>query len=95
MWELLKGKKLDCKFTRQKPIDRFVVDFYCSELLLAVEIDGSYHVNKKGYDLERDKRLGWRGIVVVRYSDKEVLKNIGEVRRDLVKRIAERIKLLS
>ena len=45
IWKiLLKNKQLNgYKFTRQKPLSKFIVDFYCSKLLLAVEIDGGYH----------------------------------------------------
>ena len=44
LWnKVLKGRKTGYKFLRQKPIYRFILDFYCRELLLAIEIDGAYH----------------------------------------------------
>jgi very-short-patch-repair endonuclease len=93
MWEcLLSGKEFaGLKFTRQKPIDRFIADFYCSELMLAVEIDGDTHDEKKGYDERRTKRLNALGVTVVRYSNDEVLENLDSVREDLKKRVEELI----
>jgi len=44
LWKHLKGKQMcGYDFDRQRPIDRFIVDFYCQELMLAIEIDGSSH----------------------------------------------------
>jgi very-short-patch-repair endonuclease len=44
LWEYLKNKKMKgFDFDRQRPIDEFIVDFYCKELMLAIEIDGSTH----------------------------------------------------
>lgn len=95
MWNLVRDRKMGYKFTRQKPIDRFVIDFYCSELLLAVEIDGGYHKSRKYHDTERDKRLGWRNIVVVRYLAQDVLNKTKIIKEDLKEKIEERVKALS
>jgi very-short-patch-repair endonuclease len=56
-WKLLNYKKLNLKFLRQKPIGKFILDFYCSKLLLAIEIDGDSHDNKKYLDKQRDLYL--------------------------------------
>ena len=57
-FEVLKNKKLsDFKFTRQKPIGDFIVDFYCARLKLAIEIDGEIHKFQKERDAERDNIL--------------------------------------
>ncbi len=54
-WEILQNKKfLGLKFTRQKPINHFIVDFYCASLGLAIEIDGGIHLTQKIRDKERD-----------------------------------------
>ena len=57
LWKNLKGKKINgFDFDRQKPIDRFIVDFYCKILKLAIEVDGQSHDFKIEYDLKRQKR---------------------------------------
>jgi very-short-patch-repair endonuclease len=74
-WKTLLSKKtINYKFTRQKPIDNFIVDFYCSKLLLAVEIDGEIHLTAEKRDQERTDMLCLKyGIQVVRYSNDDVL----------------------
>lgn len=67
------------KFLRQKPI----VDFYCSELRLIIEIDGESHVQQVDYDAERTRFLNALGLVVIRYSNQAVLQNIPSVFEDL------------
>ena len=57
MWQHLRKNKFGCKFTRQKPINRFVLDFYCSKLLLCIEIDGSAHNERQQYDKQREECL--------------------------------------
>jgi len=85
IWEeILKQRKIGYKFLRQKPINRFILDFYCSELNLAVEIDGRSHDKKKGYDESRDNFLYQIGIRTIRFTNEEVLNNIENVRRKLM-----------
>ena len=76
------------KFLRQKPIGSFIVDFYCSALRLAIEIDGDSHAEAIGYDVARTSALNSRGIMVVRYSNSDVLKNLEGVYDDLVCKVA-------
>lgn len=58
MWkEFLKFRPLGYKFIRQKPIGPFILDFYCSKLFLAVELDGEVHKQRKEYDQERTTYL--------------------------------------
>ena len=71
------------KFLRQKPIDNYIVDFYCAELLLVIEIDGDSHAASVEYDAERTKILESLGLAVVRYTNDEVLSNIQGVYDDL------------
>jgi very-short-patch-repair endonuclease len=77
-------KKLSYPFLRQKPLIRFVLDFYCSKLLLAVEIDGDSHDKKKYYDKERDKMLEGIGIKTVRFRNERVLSDLNNVINELV-----------
>ncbi len=76
LWNELKAKKLGYDFHRQKPIDEYIVDFYCSELELVIEIDGSSHSEKFEKDSERQKRLESFGIKFLRFYDGDVRFNI-------------------
>jgi very-short-patch-repair endonuclease len=93
MWyEVLRNRQFaHYKFLRQKPIDSFIVDFYCSELHLVIEIDGDTHGETNTYDLERTKLLNARGLAVVRYTNEDVLKNIAGVYDDLTRLIPQSI----
>ncbi len=75
------------KFTRQKPIDQFIVDFCCSKLLLAIEIDGDSHVDQLEYDQQRTERLSQYGITVIRYLNDDVMHHIDGVYRDLLEKV--------
>jgi very-short-patch-repair endonuclease len=62
---------------RQRPIDQFIVDFYCPELKLVIEIDGDSHnsENTQAYDLERTQVLEGYELTVIRFTNQEVLTN--------------------
>lgn len=80
LWQQLKAKKLrGLDFHRQKPIDSYIVDFFCAELMLAIEIDGITHDNKIDYDKLRDQRLETLGISVLRFLDTDVKRNLAGV----------------
>ena len=58
LWKaVLSRKQTDERFLRQRAIDRFIVDFFCPEIRLVIEIDGSSHINKGSYDAYRENRL--------------------------------------
>lgn len=80
LWKYISRKQiLGFDFDRQKPIDAYIVDFYCKKTKLAIEIDGQSHDFTAEYDLKRQKRLESFGIKVIRFSEKEVLKNLDQV----------------
>ena len=81
--DILRKKKTGFTFLRQKPINRFILDFYCAELNLAIEIDGNSHNNKKEYDSERDKFLKQIGIITIRFTNDEIINGINQVKRRL------------
>ncbi len=87
---ILSRKQTGYKFLRQKPVDRYIVDFYCSKLKLAVEIDGDGHADQTDYDIERSNRLKLLGIEVVRYFNNDVMCRLDGVYNDLMSRIRER-----
>ncbi len=95
MWrKLLRSRRINQKFLRQKPLGRFILDFYCSKLLLAIEIDGDSHDKKKYMDNERDLYLEQRGIKTIRYTNNQVINDLKSVYQDLIKIIKEREKYL-
>ena len=71
-YDFLKDHKL--KFVRQKVIGNYILDFYCFEIKLAIEVDGSQHFEEKGsfYDIERTKTINEYGISVLRFSNYEI-----------------------
>lgn len=80
LWKYISRKQIHgFDFDRQKPIDRFIVDFYCKKLMLAIEIDGFSHDFKFQYDVKRQKRLESFGIKVIRFSEREVLTDLENV----------------
>ncbi len=87
LWSELRNRKLaGMKFRRQVSIDGFIVDFYCVETKLAVELDGSQHGNPEdeAYDERRTRLLNTRGIRVVRVSNAEALKDVRVVLRTIL-----------
>lgn len=86
LWNALRRDQLNgFSFRRQHPIGPYTVDFYCSKLRLAVEVDGGQHAElRKQSD---DRRTAWlteNGITVVRYWNNEVLSNLDGVLSDLL-----------
>ena len=65
------------KFRRQHPLSKFIADFYCHELKLVVEIDGTVHDLKRvqEYDSERESKIKELGLSVLRFSNSDVFHN--------------------
>jgi very-short-patch-repair endonuclease len=79
LWQRLKRKQMrGYDFDRQKPIDRYIVDFYCKDLKLAIEIDGSSHDGEaaKVNDDIRQERLESLGVRFLRFNDVDVKRNM-------------------
>jgi len=86
IWQkILRYEKTGYKFSRQKPINRFILDFYCSKLNLAIEIDGESHNKKKENDILRDKFLSQIGIQTIRFTNEEILSHLNNVRQKILK----------
>jgi very-short-patch-repair endonuclease len=80
LWKYLRDRRfLNNKFRRQHIIDRFIVDFYCPEAKLAIELDGSIHLQQKDYDLLRQNAIENAGIKILRFKNREVLNDIKNV----------------
>lgn len=76
LWKMLKHSQSGYKFSRQKPILHYIADFYCHELRLVVEIDGSSHNSEENFfrDRRRDQEMKAIGLKVVRLWDNDVLR---------------------
>lgn len=84
LWTFLKGRQLrDYDFHRQKPIDEYIVDFFCSELSLAIEIDGLSHIGKELYDSKRQNRLEQLGVKFLRFKDEDVFYNCDYIVKEI------------
>lgn len=81
LWEKLRNKALGYDFDRQKPLGNYIVDFYCKELKLILEIDGNSHNSTEAYqsDLKRQAELEKLGLTFLRFQDIEIKQNIEKV----------------
>ena len=86
IWERLSINKLGVRIRRQHPIWKFIADFYCHELKLAIEIDGGIHLRKetREYDISRDITLKELGIEIMRFTNELVINEtdwvVGEIK---------------
>ena len=87
LWREINNKKLGERFSRQIPIDNYIVDFYCKELQLAIEVDGSIHFEDghQEKDVLRQNRLEYLGVCIVRFSDLDVKNNLNRVLEEIKK----------
>jgi len=89
VWLHLRKKQLGYRFLRQYSVDHFVIDFYCPELKLAVELDGNVHEipEQRDYDRARQKYLEKFGIKFIRITNEEFLGNPNKAFSKIEKRI--------
>jgi len=91
LWLRIRNKQIKgCQFYRQKPIGRYIVDFYCPKPKLVLEIDGSQHYESENKEKDKTKSqyLESEGLKILRFTDLDVLKNIDGA----VERICNEIK---
>ncbi|MBF0236107.1 MAG: endonuclease domain-containing protein [SAR324 cluster bacterium] len=80
LWNRLKSRQMrGYTFNRQKPLDQYIVDFYCKPLNLVIEIDGWSHDEKYNSDMIRQKHLESFGLHILRFHDHTVKENIENV----------------
>jgi very-short-patch-repair endonuclease len=91
LWKQLNRKKLGVGFHRQVPISHFIVDFYCHEIMLAIEVDGSIHntIQQKAKDIERQYHLEQLGVRFIRINNADIKRNMDSVIRFLKSKIKE------
>jgi len=80
VWQVLRNRQCaGYKFRRQHPIGPFIVDFYCAQTKLVIEIDGDTHADQIEYDLARTEYLNQQGYRVLRFTNNDVHTNIDAV----------------
>ncbi len=90
LWSKIRRKQLKgYQFYRQKIIGNYIADFYCPELKLVIEVDGGQHYSAEGMENDsiRDAYMTGAGITVIRFSDRDVLKNYEAVLEEIWKRL--------
>ena len=82
LWNELKGNKMcGADFDRQSPVDNYIVDFYCKDLMLAIEIDGEAHDKDeaRASDKARQEKLESLGVRFLRFRTEDVIANLSGV----------------
>ena len=82
-------KELPITINRQKVIGNYIVDFYCADAKIVIELDGSQHFEEKGieYDAKRDEYLKSLGLTILRYSNYDVNTNFYDVCTDIRRKL--------
>jgi len=81
LWAALRRKQMQgCKFRKQEPIGRYIVDFVCFERRLVIELDGGQHLEREEYNRKRTCWLEGEGFKVLRFWDHEVLQEFEAVK---------------
>jgi very-short-patch-repair endonuclease len=87
LWSALRNRQLaGLKFRRQHPYGQFILDFFCVERQLAVEVDGGVHLNAEqaAHDAERSEFLEQRGVYVLRFTNEEIEQHLPDVLRKII-----------
>jgi len=89
LWKAIKGKALKVEFHRQVPMLSFIVDFYCHEIKLVIEIDGSSHNHDEviQYDNHRQELIEKYGVTFLRFLDNDVRNNLQNVLDEIAAKI--------
>ena len=90
LWVLLRDQRLDgTKFRRQHPLGRFIADFYCPDLRLAIELDGGVHKETIEQDRARDEAITGHNVRIVRLKNSEILNQPASVVSEKIRRLAQ------
>ncbi len=89
LWKKIKGRALGVQFHRQVPILSYIVDFYCHEIGLAIEIDGKIHDHSFLYDAKRQGNLEKQGVNFLRFSNQNILQEMNMVLEQIKRQIKE------
>ncbi len=72
LWEEIRRKKLGVKFRRQYSFGTYIMDFYCPEIKLGLEVDGDIHLSQKDFDVYRTRTLNEYGITILRFANSQI-----------------------
>ncbi len=76
LWKYLKRKQISLlKFRRQHSVGHYILDFYCSEIKLGIELDGECHIYTEAYDTKRENYIKSKGINILRYENSMVFEH--------------------
>lgn len=90
LWFGLRNNNLNYKFRRQYGIGKYIVDFYCHQLKLIIEVDGTDHDYKYDEDIIRQQELEKQGYKILRYRNKQVEKFLNDVIEDIINECEKR-----
>ena len=93
LFEQLSKNKLGVRFRAQHPLSLYIVDFYCHQAKLVIEIDGDVHFNEEAQkaDEERTTAIEEFDLRLIRFTNEEIFKNINEVISEIAKHVNERV----
>jgi very-short-patch-repair endonuclease len=94
LWQRLRGRQLlGCKFRRQYSVGPYVLDFYCSELRLGIELDGDSHFQPGAleYDQKRDQFVATFGIRILHFLNTDVYENIDGILESIADETSKRL----
>ena len=86
-------KDYPIRFYRQKPVNNYILDFYCHKANVAIELDGNHHKTEENYEYDQ-RRTGWLekyGILVIRFSNDDIQNRFDNVCKIIDKTVKERI----
>ena len=89
LWKQIKGKALGVEFKWQVPMLEYIVDFYCQEIGLAIEVDGNIHDFRYLEDAQRQQEIEKYGVIFIRFSNEEIKNNMFSVILSLESKIEE------
>jgi len=86
LWQVLRNRNLGFKFRRQHEIEFFIIDFYCAEVKLCIEIDGKSHltIEQQEYDAARTEYLESLGRTMIRFTNQDIRYNINVVVQEIL-----------
>jgi len=87
LWAMLRDNRIGPAFRRQHPVGPFILDFYCPDLKLGIEVDGAQHFEQQAYDARRTRYLNAKGIHVIRFTNGDVLKGMEAVSEIIAREI--------
>lgn len=90
LWQKIRNRQINnLKFHRQYSAGPYILDFFCPQIRLAIELDGDQHKDAKEYDKERELFLRDKDIITIRFWNGEVMENMEKV----LKKIYDKIKI--